>query len=137
MSLSSFASIFAQVTNAAASAASGTDPNAPAAPAGSQAPWWTNLFFPVLIMAMVYFALIRPQAQAAKKKEETVKSARTGDKIVTSSGIHGLITNVKDTTVIVKVADNVKLEIEKSHIDKITRPDSTLDSDKPVSAKAS
>ena len=84
---------------------------------------------------MIYFALLRPQMQAKKKQEETIKGAKTGDKIVTSSGIHGLITNVKDTTVIVRVADNVKLEIEKSHIDKITRPET--DSEKAVTAKAS
>ncbi len=86
---------------------------------------------------MVYFALIRPQSQAKKKAEETIKSAKTGDKIVTTSGIHGVITNVKDSTVIVKVADNVKLEIEKSHIDKITRPDAAADSEKTVTAKVS
>jgi preprotein translocase subunit YajC len=131
MSSSSFAIIFAQVTNAAASAATGTDAaTPPAAP-----PVWTNFIFFALILGMVYFALIRPQTVAAKKKEETIKSARTGDKVVTSSGIHGLITNVKDSTVIVKVADNVKLEIEKSHIDKITRSDS--DSEKTVTAKVS
>jgi len=123
--------IFAQATNAAASAASGTDTTA-TPPAQ---PWWTTLFFPAIIMAMVYFALIRPQTQAKKKAEETIKSAKTGDKIVTSSGIHGVITNVKDTTVIVRVADSVKLEIEKSHIEKITRAEA--DSEKVVTAKVS
>jgi preprotein translocase subunit YajC len=132
MSSSPLVLFFAQVTNAVADAAAATPGATPPAP-----PWWTNLFFPVLIMAMVYFALIRPQTQAKKKAEETIKGAKTGDKIVTSSGIHGLITNVKDTTVIVKVADNVKLEIEKSHIDKITRPDSGADSEKAVTAKVS
>jgi preprotein translocase subunit YajC len=135
MSSSSFASIFAQVTNAAASAASGTDASGAPLAAPAQAPWWTNLFFPALIMAMVYFAMIRPQMQATKAKAETIKTARTGDKIVTSSGIHGLITNVKDTTVIVKVADNVKLEIEKSHIEKITR-DAAPEAEK-IAAKVS
>jgi preprotein translocase subunit YajC len=129
---SSFALFFAQVSNAAASAATGTD-----AATAPQAPWWTNLFIPALILAMVYFALIRPQTQASKKKEETIKSAKTGDKVVTSSGIHGVITNVKDSTVIVRVADAVKLEIEKSHIDKITRPDSGADAEKAVAAKVS
>jgi preprotein translocase subunit YajC len=134
--MSSFALIFAQATNAAAGAATDAASSAPGV-AGPQAPWWTNLFFPVLIMAMVYFALIRPQSVAKKQQEEKIKSAKTGDKIVTSSGIHGLITNVKDTTVIVKVADNVKLEIEKSHIEKITRTDSGADSEKAVTAKVS
>ena len=138
MSSSPFAVFFAQLSNAAASAA-GTDAAAGTTPgaAAPTPPWWTNLFFPVLIMAMVYFALIRPQTQAKKKAEETIKAAKTGDKIVTSSGIHGVITNVKETTVIVRVADNVKLEIEKSHIDKITRPDSGAEPEKAVAAKVS
>jgi len=133
MSSSSFATIFAQVTNAASAGATGADSAAQQGP-----PAWTNFIYLILFVGVVYFLMIRPQMQATKKKDETIKSAKTGDKIVTSSGIHGLITNVKDTTVIVKVADNVKLEIEKSHIDKITRPES--ESDKPekiVSAKAS
>jgi len=125
----SFVDLFAQITNAAAGSAPANPDNT------TPQPWWTNLAFPVLIAAMLYFALIRPQTQAKKKQEETIKSAKTGDKVVTSSGIHGYITNVKDTTVIVKVHDNVKLEIEKSHIDKITRPDSS-DSDKTVATKA-
>ena len=41
---------------------------------------------------------------------------KTGDRVVTASGIHGLISNVKDRTVIVKIADNVKIEMEKSAV---------------------
>ena len=130
MSSSSFATFFAQVSNAAAPGT--TDAATPAAP-----PSWSPLLYIVLIGAMVYFAMIRPQQQAKKKAEETIKSAKTGDKIVTSSGIHGVITNVKDSTVIVRVADNVKLEIEKSHIDKITRPDAGAEPEKAVAAKVS
>ena len=136
MSSSSFAIIFAQVSNAASAAASGTDASGSALTAPAQAPWYTNLIFPLLIAAMVYFAMIRPQMQATKAKAETIKTAKTGDKVVTSSGIHGMITNVKETTVIVKVADNVKLEIEKSHIEKITR-DAEPAAEKAGTAKVS
>jgi preprotein translocase subunit YajC len=129
----SIAIFFAQaVTNAAGAA--GTPDAATQAPAQ---PWWVTFAIYGLLLVMLYFALIRPQSLAKKKQEETLKSAKTGDKIVTSSGIHGVITNVKDTTVIVKVADNVKLELEKSHIEKITRPDSSAaESDKSAIAKA-
>ena len=126
-----FAIIFSQATNAVP-AATGTD----ATSAAAQQPWWPGALLWFLLMISLYFILIRPQMQAKKKQEETLKSAKTGDKIVTTSGIHGMITNVKDSTVIVKVADNVKLEIEKTHIDKITRTDSSADSDKTVPAKA-
>ena len=128
-----FAFIFAQVTNAA-NAAAGAAPINPVDAAAQERPAWFMFVAYALIIAIFYFAFFRPQIQASKKKEETVKTAKTGDKIVTSSGIHGVITNVKDSTVIVRVADNVKLEIEKSHIDKITRDS---DSEKPVTAKVS
>jgi preprotein translocase subunit YajC len=133
MSSSSFAFIFAQATNAATAAAGTAGADATAQPGP---PAWTNFLFFGLLIAMVYFALLRPQMQAKKKQEETIKGTKTGDKVVTSSGIHGVVTNVKETTVIVRVADNVKLEIEKSHIDKITRPDAS-ESEKTVAAKAS
>jgi preprotein translocase subunit YajC len=127
-----FTQVFAQVTNAAAGAASAASAAGTDASASQGPPLW--IYLPLFAL-MIYFGLLRPQAQAKKKAEETIKGAKTGDKIVTSSGIHGVITNVKETTVIVRVADNVKLELEKSHIDKITRADA--DSEKVVTAKVS
>ncbi len=50
-----------------------------------------------------------------------VSSLKTGDKVVTTSGIHGLISNVKDKTVIVKIADNVKIEMEKSAVTAVVK----------------
>jgi preprotein translocase subunit YajC len=141
MSSSPIASIFAQATSPAPAPAATTttavgtatpDATTPTAPA----PTLPFFFYILLFVAAMYFALIRPQTQAKKKQEDTIKSAKTGDKIVTSSGIHGVISNVKDSTVIVKVADNVKLEIEKSHIDKITRSDAAATPEKTPAAKA-
>jgi preprotein translocase subunit YajC len=129
-----FATLFAQATNVAPTASTGT--GAGDAAAAPQQPMWTMLFYFLLIGGMFYFGLFRPQQLAKKKVEETIKGAKTGDKIVTTGGIHGVITNVKDTTVILKIADNVKIEIEKSHIDKVTRPDNSSGSEKPAAAKA-
>jgi preprotein translocase subunit YajC len=126
--------LFAQATNAAGAVSTGTATGD--ASATPQQPLWLTLFPFILFAAMIYFALLRPQSQAKKKAEETVKAAKTGDKIVTNSGIHGVISNVKETTVILKIADNVKIEIEKSSIDKITRPDGSSGSEKTVAAKA-
>jgi preprotein translocase subunit YajC len=130
-----FSVLFAQLTNAATDAAGA--PVNPVDASAQEHSGFVTIAMYALLLAMVYFAFFRPQIQAKKKQEETIKTAKTGDKIVTSSGIHGVITNVKDSTVIVKVADNVKLEIEKSHIDKITRPDSAgAESDKVVVTKS-
>jgi preprotein translocase subunit YajC len=107
---------FAQAANATNAVTAAAAPDA-----ANQAPLWATMLPYVFLIAIGYFLFIRPQSVAQKKQAEKLKTAKTGDKIVTSSGIHGVIANVKDTTFIVKVADNVKLELEKSHIDKILK----------------
>ncbi|PYJ75301.1 MAG: preprotein translocase subunit YajC, partial [Verrucomicrobia bacterium] len=62
------------------------------------------------------FVMFRPQKKRQEQQQKLVSSLKTGDRVVTNGGIHGLISNVKETTVIVKVADNVKIEMEKSAI---------------------
>jgi len=85
----------------------------------------------VCIFAILYFMMIRPQNQKAKAQRALVDSVKTGDKVIVAGGIHGLVANVKDTTVLVKVADNVKLEVEKSAIITVTK---RSDNDAPVAA---
>ena len=70
-----------------------------------------------LILIIMYYVMI-PAADAKRQKEQQrlISSLKTGDRVVTAAGIHGMITNVKDTTVTVKVADNVKIEMEKSAV---------------------
>jgi preprotein translocase subunit YajC len=83
-----------------------------------------NTIVPMLcILAIIYFVAIRPQSQKQKQLDALIKSVKTGDKVITSSGIHGMVSNVKDTTVILKVADNVKIELEKSSIGSVKRDD--------------
>jgi preprotein translocase subunit YajC len=74
-------------------------------------------FAPLIFMFVIfYFLLIRPQQKRQKDQQKLLASLKTGDKVITSSGIHGLIANVKETTFLVKIADNVKIEIEKGSI---------------------
>ena len=70
----------------------------------------------ILIFIIMYFLLFRPQMRKQKEQQRLVSTLKTGDRVVTGSGIHGLISNVKETTVILKVADNVKIEIEKAAV---------------------
>ena len=93
-------------------------------PAGSPAAAANPLasFIPIiLIFIIMYFLLFRPQMRRQKEQQRVVASLKTGDRVVTASGIHGMITNVKDTTVTVKVADNVKIEMEKSAITNVLK----------------
>lgn len=93
-----------------------------AAPAGAQPSMLTS-FLPFVFMIIIfYFLLIRPQQKRQKEHQRLLSSLKTGDRVVTSAGIHGLIANVKDSTVLLKVADNVKIEVDKSAISSVTRP---------------
>ena len=71
----------------------------------------------------MYFVLLRPQMRRQKEQQRLIAGLKTGDRVVTASGIHGMTTNVKETTVTVKVADNVKLEMEKSAISAVAKPE--------------
>jgi preprotein translocase subunit YajC len=75
----------------------------------------------ILIFVIMYFVLLRPQMRRQKDQQRLVSTLKTGDRVVTNAGIHGLISNVKDTTVIVKVADNVKIEMEKSAVTTVVK----------------
>lgn len=86
---------------------------APAAPSGAGIGALVPFIFIFIIM---YFILLRPQMRRQKAQQRLIATLKTGDRVVTNAGIHGLISNVKETTVIVKVADNVKIEMEKSAV---------------------
>lgn len=75
----------------------------------------------VFIFIIMYYVMIRPQMRRQKEQARLVAALKTGDRVVTASGIHGLISNVKDTTVIVKVADNVKIEMEKTAVTNVVK----------------
>ena len=75
----------------------------------------------VFIFVIMYYVMLRPQMRRQKEAARLVSALKTGDRVITSSGIHGLISNVKDTTVIVKVADNVKLEMEKTAVTNVVK----------------
>jgi preprotein translocase subunit YajC len=88
----------------------------PAAPAPTPG-GGIGVFVPfIFIFIIMYFVLFRPQKKRQQQQQQLIASLKTGDRVVTNGGIHGLISNVKETTVIVKVADNVKIEVEKSAV---------------------
>jgi len=70
----------------------------------------------VIMGAMFYFLMIRPQQKQRKQHEEMLKNLKAGDKILTSGGLFGIVTSVKDKSVMVKIADNVKVEIARSAV---------------------
>ena len=67
-----------------------------------------------LMVVMFYFLLIRPQQKQRKELQQRIESIQAGDKVVTSAGIHGLVHNIKEKTVVVKIADNTMVEFDKA-----------------------
>lgn len=78
----------------------------------------------VCIFAVMYFLMIRPQQQKQKKLQETIDNLKTGDAVITTGGIHGVVSNVKDgATLSLKIADNVRIDVEKSAIATVLKQD--------------
>jgi preprotein translocase subunit YajC len=69
-----------------------------------------------LMFVMFYFLLIRPQQRQRKEMAARIAGLQNGDKVVTTSGIHGIVHNVKEHTVVVKVAEGTMLEFDKPAI---------------------
>ncbi|OQX84481.1 MAG: preprotein translocase subunit YajC [Candidatus Latescibacteria bacterium 4484_7] len=75
-----------------------------------------SLIFIVLIFAIFYFLMLRPQQKKQKEHLEMISSLRKGDKVVTNGGIYGTVSDVKDHMVVLKIADDVKIEVVKNAV---------------------
>ena len=79
-----------------------------------------NILFPILLIAVFYFFIIRPQMREKKEFEKLLAALKKGDRVLTSSGIYGEVTALKDDSrITLKVADNVKIDFAKSSISKV------------------
>jgi preprotein translocase subunit YajC len=85
---------------------------------------FSPMIFMVLIFAVFYFLLIRPGQVQQKKHKEMLESLQKGEKVITSGGIHGKITQIKDSTVKMKIADNTEIEIEKGMVRTVLKKES-------------
>ena len=70
----------------------------------------------VLMFAVLYFLILRPQMRKQKAQQRMVDELEKGHDVVTSGGIHGTISNLKDDIVVLKIAENVKIEVSRSAV---------------------
>ena len=94
-------------------------------PAGSQ-------LMPTLVMfaamfAIFYFLMIRPQQRQKGERERMLRALKRGDRVVTTSGLYGTVTNLSDTTVTLRVADQVKLDFERGAVGRVVEAQSDKD----------
>lgn len=82
-----------------------------------------------LIFIIFYFLVIRPQQKRQKDQKAVVDAVKKGDKIVTTSGIWGTVTNLGKDTVTVQIADNVKIKMQRENIARLRGDDEDKDKD--------
>ena len=77
---------------------------------------WSSILMIVLMFVVIYFFMIRPQQKRQKEIKKFRDSIKTGDKVITAGGIYGKVKDVKDTTILLEIADNVRITIDKNSV---------------------
>jgi len=77
----------------------------------------------VLIFVLFYFLLIQPQQKRQKQQKGMLESLKKGDKVITSSGIWGTVTNLGKDTVTLQIADNTKIKVQREYIARLRSDD--------------
>jgi preprotein translocase subunit YajC len=80
----------------------------------------TSLIPFALIIVIFYFFIIRPQNKKQKETQKMLSALKKGDRVVTIGGLHGVIQSVKDSTVVIKVDENTKVEFSRSAISSVS-----------------
>lgn len=89
----------------------------------------TQLAFFGAIFAIFYFLLIRPQQRQRRERESMLGAVKKGDRVVTTSGMHGTVIGLADQTVVLRVSDGVKLEFDRSALGRIVEKTAGSDKD--------
>ncbi|MBL8006608.1 MAG: preprotein translocase subunit YajC [Ignavibacteria bacterium] len=70
----------------------------------------------LLIIVIFYFLILRPQQKRQKERLKLLESLKKGDKVITAGGIYGTVEGLEEKTILVKVAENVKIKMERSSV---------------------
>jgi preprotein translocase subunit YajC len=92
----------------------------PGAGGGSQ---WMSFLPIILIFAIFYFLLIRPQQKRAKDHRALLSSLKVGDQVLTSGGIYGRVTGLRDDVVTLEISDKVRVKVSRGHIAGVVKTD--------------
>ncbi len=87
-----------------------------AAPAAQPQGGLGMMLMPLILIAVMYFLMIRPQMKRAKEHRSMLEALNKGDEILTNGGLAGVVTDIGDNFVTVEIADNVRVRVQKSAI---------------------
>ena len=88
---------------------------------GASTPGGFPIVFLGLMFAAMYFLMIAPQRKKQKEHEKMLAALASGDEVITTGGVYGTITNVKDDRFVVRIADNTKVEVGKGFIQSVVK----------------
>ena len=86
------------------------------APAAAPESGYANIILIVLMFVVFYFFMIRPQMKKQKEMKKFRDSIKNGDKVITAGGIYGKVKEVKETVIVLEIADNVRISIDKGSV---------------------
>ncbi|MCL5277947.1 MAG: preprotein translocase subunit YajC [Deltaproteobacteria bacterium] len=90
-----------------------------------------GMFLPlIIIFAIFWLLLIRPQQKKMKKHQEFVSNLKKGDEVITSSGLYGKIAGVSNNAITLEIAEGVKVKIEKAHVSGYTAQSQPVSAEK-------
>ncbi|HZN53473.1 MAG TPA: preprotein translocase subunit YajC [Methylomirabilota bacterium] len=92
---------------------------ASAPPGGGAQSMLPTIIMVASMFAIFYFLLLRPQQKQKQERERMLAAMKRGDRVVTTSGMHGTVTSLSEHTVVLRVADQVKLEFDRSAIGRV------------------
>ncbi len=74
-----------------------------------------------LIFVIFYFMIIRPQQKRQKERQKMLDALEKGDKILTAGGIYGTVVGIEDKTVLVQIADNIKVKVDRGSVGSVIK----------------
>lgn len=83
---------------------------------GAAGSGWSSIVMMVALVAIFYFFMIRPQTKKQKEIRKFRDSLAVGDKVITAGGVYGKIREIKDNIIVLEIAENVRIRIDKSSI---------------------
>jgi len=96
-----------------------------AAPGGLFGGGLSGLLFPVILIGIMYFLMIRPQMKRSKEHRAMLEKLAKGDEVITNGGIAGTVSDIGDSFITVEIADNVRVRVQKGAIGNVL-PKGTL-----------
>ena len=93
--------------------------SAQAQEAGGEGAGWLSLLFPIVLIAIFYFLLIRPQTKRAKEHKKLISELDKGDEVVTQGGLVGRITELDDSFITMAINDNSQVKVQRHAVSQV------------------